>query len=233
MKAVKMKYCQILMVFFNFVFFVGGCALLGIGLWGFVAKDSFSKIISDNPAITNTVVIMMFVGAILIIEGFLGCTGAIRQSRCLLSMFGVLTFLLFAGEIAAIVLLNIYTPEAQQWILENMPQYNTSELIKSVWDSVQSMFQCCGLSNPEDWQGIIPNGTYPHSCCKSIPDTVNACRQSNPSFNWSGCESSVTGNTSLMNIILAATVIIAIEIGGLIFSCCLCYNISNKQYESY
>jgi len=233
MKAVPLKYCQILMVFFNFVFFVGGCALLGIGLWGFVSKESFSKIISSNPAITNTVVIMMLVGAILIVEGFLGCTGAIRQSKCLLSLFGILTFLIFAGEVAAIVLLNIFTPEVQEWILESMPQYNTSELLKSVWDSVQSTFQCCGFFGNEDWEGIIPNGTYPHSCCRDISEAINACRRSNPTFSWRGCESSVAGYASLMNTILVATIIMAIEIGGIIFSCCLCHNISKKKYDDY
>jgi len=233
MKSASIKTCQVFMVFFNFLFFVCGCGLLSIGLWGFIAKDSFSKIISNNPAITNPVLIMIAVGAILIIEGFLGCTGAIRQSKCLLSVFGILTFLLFAAEVATIVVVHVFNPRVKKLIEDSMHQYNTSELVKSVWDSVQSAFQCCGFNGNQDWQGIIPNGTYPHSCCKELPESLNACRRSNPSFFWIGCEASVTGYTSLMNIVVVLAIVMAIEVGGVIFSCCLCHNISKRRYEDY
>ena len=52
--------------------------------------------------------------------------------------FGILTFLLFAAEVAAIVMVYVFNPQVRKVIEDSMHQYNTSELVKSVWDSVQS-----------------------------------------------------------------------------------------------
>lgn len=58
--------------------------MLAVGIWVAVGADSFKQIITDNPAIFNAVYIIIAVGALLLIVGFLGCCGAIKESKCLL-----------------------------------------------------------------------------------------------------------------------------------------------------
>ena len=47
---------------------------------------------------------MIIAGAIMMVIGFCGCLGAVRESQCLLSVFFVLLFLVFALCVAIIVI---------------------------------------------------------------------------------------------------------------------------------
>ena len=62
-----------------------GVALLGVGIWAETGTDSFKNLVSDNPRIFNAVYIIVAAGALLLVVGFLGCCGALTESRCMLA----------------------------------------------------------------------------------------------------------------------------------------------------
>lgn len=67
---------------------LGGLTLLGIGIWVKVDGDSFEKILGvaapQMMLLLHVGYLCITVGSILFIMGFLGCWGAVKESRCLL-----------------------------------------------------------------------------------------------------------------------------------------------------
>ena len=60
--------------------------MLGTGIWVLVGSNSFRESVSSNPAIFHAVYIIIAVGVLLFLVGFLGCCGAIKENKCLLGM---------------------------------------------------------------------------------------------------------------------------------------------------
>lgn len=63
---------------------LGGACLLGIGIWVLVDPTGFREIVATNPLLTTGAYIVLAMGGLLFLLGFLGCCGAVRENRCLL-----------------------------------------------------------------------------------------------------------------------------------------------------
>lgn len=70
---------------------LAGAVILGVGIWVRVDSSSLLGIlesVKDAPAqlshLTSIGYLLIGVGAFLLIIGFLGCCGAVRESRCML-----------------------------------------------------------------------------------------------------------------------------------------------------
>uniref|UniRef100_A0A3B5MUJ3 Tetraspanin n=1 Tax=Xiphophorus couchianus TaxID=32473 RepID=A0A3B5MUJ3_9TELE len=92
-----------LMFAFNLVFWLAGTAVLAIGLW--LKLDSKTNSLfqgEDSPYVLYTgVYVMIAVGALMMVMGFLGCCGAIQESPLMLGLFFSFLLIIFAIEIAA------------------------------------------------------------------------------------------------------------------------------------
>lgn len=69
---------------------LSGGTLLGVGIWVKVDGESFLKIFgtlsSSILQVVNVAYLLIVIGAILLVVGFLGCYGAQKESKCLLMM---------------------------------------------------------------------------------------------------------------------------------------------------
>lgn len=63
---------------------LGGSFLLGVGVWVLVDPTGFREIIAANPLLFTGVYVILGMGGMLFLLGFLGCCGAIRENKCLL-----------------------------------------------------------------------------------------------------------------------------------------------------
>lgn len=70
---------------------LAGAVILGVGVWVKVDSGSLLGILDtleDAPSglsqLVNVSYLLMAVGAVLLVIGFLGCCGAVRESRCML-----------------------------------------------------------------------------------------------------------------------------------------------------
>lgn len=63
---------------------LGGACLLGIGTWVMVDPTGFREIVAANPLLITGVYILLAMGGLLFLLGFLGCCGAVRENKCLL-----------------------------------------------------------------------------------------------------------------------------------------------------
>lgn len=83
----------------HFCFFfvqLAGAGLLAVGIW--VKVDSGSilgllQTLNNGPPelkqVLNVGYLLIAVGAVLLLLGFLGCCGAVRESKCMLLMVGL------------------------------------------------------------------------------------------------------------------------------------------------
>lgn len=70
---------------------LAGAAILGVGVWvkvdsgsllGFL--DSVEGAPPELSQLANVAYLLIGVGAVLLVIGFLGCCGAVKESRCML-----------------------------------------------------------------------------------------------------------------------------------------------------
>ncbi|XP_017275087.1 CD81 molecule a [Kryptolebias marmoratus] len=101
------KCIKYLLFVFNFLFWLAGGLILGVALWLRHDKQISSllevKLEESQPpsSFFICVHILIAVGAVMMVVGFLGCYGAIQESQCLLGTFFVCLVILFACEVAA------------------------------------------------------------------------------------------------------------------------------------
>uniref|UniRef100_A0A8C7WXQ0 Tetraspanin 9 n=1 Tax=Oryzias sinensis TaxID=183150 RepID=A0A8C7WXQ0_9TELE len=68
---------------FNLLFWLGGCGLLGVGVWLSVSQGSFATLSPSFPSLSAANLIITL-GTVVMVTGFLGCLGAIKENKCLL-----------------------------------------------------------------------------------------------------------------------------------------------------
>ncbi|XP_039662993.1 tetraspanin-8-like isoform X1 [Perca fluviatilis] len=157
---------------FNLLFFVGGIIILSFSIHMKHNKADYQMTDELLPALN----LLIFIGAVTLIFGFLGCCGAFRENRCLLILFFVglvlmLFMLLAVGALGAIT----RTEAAQELVMEHMEKLlPLSEQPKEVQEEFQDLERagfCCGFSDGYlDWGNAT---VVPDSC--NCTDTTRNC----------------------------------------------------------
>ncbi|XP_075062835.1 tetraspanin-1-like [Mixophyes fleayi] len=176
------SFLKTMMFIFNGIIFLGGTAVLGIGIWVKVDGGSFVKILGSAAPqlmqVVNVGYLCIAVGAFLMVMGFLGCCGAVKESRCMLMLFFIIILIIFIAEIAgAVVVLafsslsNIFLEYlgtvAAKYLRED---YGKANDLTAVWNTTMKEFKCCGFHGPEDFSNSTyyqQNKEYPPVCCSN------------------------------------------------------------------
>ncbi|XP_044531894.1 leukocyte surface antigen CD53 isoform X1 [Gracilinanus agilis] len=118
----SLKVLKYVVFFFNLLFWVCGCTILGFGIY-FLMKNSFGSLFYSLPSLTlgNVVII---VGSIIMVVAFLGCMGSIKENKCLLMSFFVLLLFILLTEVIMAILLFAYEQKgcyvkAKLWFQSN------------------------------------------------------------------------------------------------------------------
>ena len=169
-----------LLILFNFIFWLCGAVILGIGIWFLADKDISSKIEivqidSGDEYFKFAAYLFIAFGAFVFIVGFAGMCGAIRGSKCLLGFYIFFVLLIICAEITAAVLLILFRLEVENNIetllQKNIKErYNDNSVVRLGWDIVQIEFACCGSIGPDDYKYINNTGfetgqSFPTTCC--------------------------------------------------------------------
>ncbi|RMC00225.1 hypothetical protein DUI87_22830 [Hirundo rustica rustica] len=62
---------------------LGGCGILGVGIWLAVTQGNFATLSSSFPSL-SAANLLIVTGTFIMIIGFVGCIGAIKENKCLL-----------------------------------------------------------------------------------------------------------------------------------------------------
>ncbi|KAM3842496.1 tetraspanin-18B [Diretmus argenteus] len=232
-----------LMFVFNFLIFLGGSFLLGVGVWVLVDPTGFREIVAANPLLFTGVYIILAMGGMLFLLGFLGCCGAIRENKCLLFFFFMLILLIFLAELAAAILAFIFREHlTREYFTKELKlhypssSYNNTDVFTSTWNAIMTTFDCCGVNSPEDFKEsrfrlINPNDMVPAACCQraGLPRDMayhrqEQCLSGNMMFrNNKGCYSAVVDYFELYIYVAGALaiVVLTIELFAMVFAMCL------------
>lgn len=153
---------------------------------GAISQDA-QQILEDfvEPAvIEQSAYILLAVGAFILIISILGYCGALKESRVLLTAYGIFLIIIFLLQITLIVLVTVYKPQADQhtktFLKETVEKYYTTESQRNAvtlsWDHIMAQMSCCGVDSYRDFEKARPfvdnvaiEGTgyiVPPSCCK-------------------------------------------------------------------
>lgn len=219
------------MFFFNFLFWLSGLILIIIGA---IVRDKYGDYFSfvDNK-FANAPMLIIVVGVIVFIIGFLGCCGAVKENYCMVTTFAVLLALIFILEIVAGALGISYKSkvnvEVEKRLKLAVNEYSTSKGAKDLLDWAQENMKCCGYGGPGDYI----NGTCPAGPGSGVATchVNNECKEKlrHPSR---GCKDAfiafVKSNMALVGGV--AIGIAFIQLLGIIFACLLMRAIKG-EYE--
>ncbi|XP_026204971.1 tetraspanin 35 [Anabas testudineus] len=182
-----------MMFLFNGVIFLAGAAILGVGIWVKVDSGSILSLlgkIQNTPTelsqVLNVGYLLIAVGALLVIIGFLGCCGAVRESQCMLLLFFIIVLLVFIAEVAGAIVILVFRPLADQLFAQIgtaavqsiRSDYGANADVTGLWNTTMTTLQCCGFYNASDFVGspyyTNNRNQFPPQCC---PGFSNPCNQ--------------------------------------------------------
>ncbi|NXR90980.1 TSN1 protein, partial [Hypocryptadius cinnamomeus] len=170
-------FIKVMMILFNLAIFLSGGTLLGVGIWVKVDGESFLKIFgtlsSSILQVVNVAYLLIVIGAILLVIGFLGCYGAQKESKCLLMMFFSVVLIIFIAEVAAAVVALVFTGLAEMLLTGLVTpllkeKYGADEGFTQIWNATMTEVHCCGLNNYTDFNNSYFYEThhgFPPQCC--------------------------------------------------------------------
>ncbi|MCI4393804.1 hypothetical protein PGIGA_G00161640 [Pangasianodon gigas] len=189
-------FLKTMMFIFNGVIFLAGAAVLGVGIWVTVDSSSLLGVLShiegappELNQLANVGYLLIAVGSILAIMGFLGCCGAITENKCMLLIFFIIVLIIFIAEVAGAIVVLVFKPLAKDIFVslnENFVKtikrdYGNQNDFTTVLNNTMIQLKCCGFNNYTDFDGspfVTSTKLYPEPCCP----------------NSKTCDSSTAGN---------------------------------------
>ncbi|XP_038152137.1 tetraspanin-8-like [Cyprinodon tularosa] len=165
------KCVKYLLFLFNLLFWICGCIILGVGIYLKVSKEGNSITEQYLPSFE----LMIAIGVIIMVLGFLGCCGASRENRCMLLVFFVLLLIIFALLLAAGILAAVEEGKVRGWVEEKLkklePLTDQPQNVKDDLEKLQAELKCCGLTKgPSEWKPPPP------SCrCNATATAADKC----------------------------------------------------------
>lgn len=239
------------MFIFNGGIFAAGAAILGVGVWVKVDSGSLMGLLEhleDDPSglsqLLNISYLLIAVGGVLLVIGFLGCCGAIRESRCMLLTFFSIVLIIFLVEVAGAVVLLVFQGLADE-LFKSLgdevrksikKEYGKNEAMTSLWNATMEEFKCCGYMNYTDFDNspyvTDHGGKYPTTCCNStITEDEGTCSKDAAERSMvDGCLDKLMDLIVDNAVIIAAVAlgIAALEIAAMVVSMVLYKDIGNK-----
>lgn len=148
----------------NFIIFVIGCVVLGLGIYALVDGASLVNLVNESgvegdiniTAFTSAAYIFIVVAVFVVILTFFGCCGAIKESKCMLGTYFTLILVMFIVMIVGAVLgYSTSMDKLESALLKSQEKYKDKSIctdnckpeeiaVTKAWDEVQSSLKCCG-----------------------------------------------------------------------------------------
>lgn len=182
------------MFFFNFLFWLSGLLLLGIGVYAALDKWSSGeafKLKTIFDVMFNIGFLLMIIGGIVFLVSFAGCIGALRENMFLLRFYSLCLLIFFLAEMTLLALSFIYPNKLTEFLETELSEkliqsYRDDLDFQNLIDLVQQDFECCGISSEgyRDWSKneyfncterkednpSVERCGVPYSCCHAQTD---------------------------------------------------------------
>uniref|UniRef100_A0A452UGV0 Tetraspanin-9 n=1 Tax=Ursus maritimus TaxID=29073 RepID=A0A452UGV0_URSMA len=228
-----------MMFLFNLIFWLCGCGLLGVGIWLSVSQGNFATFSPSFPSLSAANLVIA-IGTIVMVTGFLGCLGAIKENKCLLLSFFIVLLVILLAELILLILFFVYMDKvnenARKDLKEGLLLYNTENNVglKNAWNIIQAEMRCCGVTDYTDWYPVLGENTVPDRCCM---ENSQGCGRNSTTPLWrTGCYEKVKmwfdDNKHVLGTV--GMCILIMQILGMAFSMTLFQHIhrTGKKYDA-
>lgn len=178
------------MFFFNFIFWLLGLLLMGIGIYAIMDRWSSGEAFKFETifdVIFNVGFLLLLIGFVVFIVSFAGCIGALRENMCLLRFYSLCLLIFFLAEMTIIALGFIYPNKLTEFMETKLSDqliqsYRDDLDFQNIIDLVQQDLECCGISSDGylDWSKneyfnctktkeenpSVERCGVPYSCCR-------------------------------------------------------------------
>ncbi|XP_036440872.1 tetraspanin-9 isoform X1 [Colossoma macropomum] len=228
-----------MMFLFNLIFWLCGCGLLGVGIWLAVSQGSFATFSPSFPSLSAANLVIA-IGAIVMVTGFLGCLGAIKENKCLLLSFFIVLLIILLAELILLILFFVYSNKvsenAKKDLKDGLALYYSDNNIglRNAWNIIQAEWKCCGVTGYTDWHEALKEKVVPDRCCQ---EHYQDCGRNVTNEFWKrGCfekvEEWLDDNKHLLGTI--GMCILVVQLLGMAFSMTLFHQIhrTGKKYDA-
>jgi len=172
---------------------------VGVGTYYLVTGQS----ISGFPLVRTIEIAAVSLGALVLLVSFFGCCGSAMESRCMLSFYFALVFLLLVGSATLTALAFTNTVGVDGWLDDGWQKLDTETK-----DYIQQHFVCCGFTGNDA------------TCVDRIPKLP-------------GCEASIKSwvEQNMKYVYIGLGVAGGIFVLGLILTCGLICGLKTKKYS--
>lgn len=201
-----MKCVKYLLFIFNFIFWLMGSLVLAVGLWLRLDPEVISLLGEEEAPFTFFigVYILIAAGGLVMLVGFFGCCGAVRESQCLLGLFFTCLLIIFGAEVAA----GVFGFLSKDKIIEDIQNFYVKSFNENsngtMIQTYSSVLGCCGIQS---------------SPCSDSSDEAKTCDVAINDFF----------NNKLFIVGYVGVGIAGVMIIGMIFSMVLCCAIRNTR----
>ncbi|XP_051779471.1 CD82 antigen-like isoform X2 [Erpetoichthys calabaricus] len=230
---------------FNLIFFILGGLMLAFGLWILLDNQSFIVVLQESSSAMKVgSYILISVGSLSMLLGFLGCIGAVFEIKFLLGLYFTFLLLIMIAQVTAIVLIfcqrELLSGELTLIINRVITNYNGKNSTDAAWDYIQKQASCCGWYGPGNWTEnlTIKNNTFLYPCsCANITGAPSSGFCNASSSVWpvyqTGCKSSLDDwFFNNIGVIIGICIAVAVvELMGMALSMCLCKSIQPEDYS--
>ncbi|XP_069760609.1 uncharacterized protein [Narcine bancroftii] len=216
-----------------------GCGLLGVGIWLSATQGSFATLAPSLPYLSAANLVIA-IGTTIMVVGFLGCLGAIKENKCLLLSFFIILVTIFFMELILVILFFVYRTEVGEYVRRDLKRglmlYDSEGNVglTNAWNIIQNEYECCGVDNATDWDSLMGGNFVPDSCCQEYSQK---CGLHDPS-KWfaNGCYDKIAAFIEQRSVVLGSVAmsVVVIQILGMVFSMILFHQISRggKKYKA-
>ncbi|XP_038126767.1 CD81 antigen-like [Cyprinodon tularosa] len=229
------KVIKYVLFLLNFLFWLVGGLILGVALWlrhdHQISSLMEVQLNGTQPPTSfyTSVHILIAVGAVMMVVGFLGCYGAIQESQCLLGTFFVCLVILFACEVAGGIwgymnreavskeIRDFYDSVYDEATTKTFDTENKKAPVSQVLKVFHETLQCCGKDKTTSFFSVITSKVGFQDVCKSEWMGVSCHQKINELFS-----------EKIYLVGIVALVVAVIMIFEMIFSMVLCCGIRNS-----
>jgi len=230
-----------LLFIFNFVFWLSGAALLGLAVYIRIDPDLGTAVEVAGVSIYTGSDILIGTGAAMLLVGFFGCFGAIKESACLLGLYFTCLLLVFGVEVGIGIWAFVNFSSVGEAVSGAIAKIDVTETTFQI--NIQQTFKCCGTNVTCE---AFPS-SIPLNCACVDPGTGTSC---DTIANLTACAVTAGGDTSELiyttpcstaisdfieeNVTLLGGISLGIgvaEVLGMMVSLWLCCKIRNKDRD--
>jgi len=200
-----LELAKLILVGANFAFFIGGCIILGLGIFALehVGPAQLQNFISLPQLGIGTIIVGVFIAII----SFMGCFGSARENRLLLGCYFFFLLLIFITSIGL-----AFAAFGQIPLIDNLIDDGWQKLDNSTKEWVYNEWDCCGYYKPD-------NSSFCRGVSKNSTIHVIGCRQALLVFF----------QTQFQVVEISGALFGSVLFLGLVFTLCVCTAIPTKK----